>query len=64
MLATLGYIVPEYFKFPVTSASLGRKFADVPSGIAAVSRVPIEGLAAVRPLWATWRASASARTRS
>jgi light-harvesting complex I chlorophyll a/b binding protein 1 len=43
MLATLGYIVPEYFKFRVTSPSLGLKFAEVPSGIAAVSKVPSEG---------------------
>merc|ERR1719198_717696 len=44
MLATLGYIVPEYFKFPgYLSPSLGLKFADIPNGIAAVSKVPIEG---------------------
>ena len=39
-----GYLVPEYFKFPgYLSPSLGLKFADVPNGIAAVSKVPIEG---------------------
>ena len=43
-LATLGYLVPEYFKFPgYLSPSPGLKFADVPNGIAAVSKVPIEG---------------------
>ena len=34
----------RYFKFPgYLSPSLGLKFADVPNGIAAVSKVPIEG---------------------
>ena len=36
--------MPEYVKFPgYLSPSLGLKFADVPNGIAAVSKVPIEG---------------------
>jgi hypothetical protein len=44
MLATIGYIVPEYFKFPgYISPSLGLKFSDVPNGLAALSKVPIEG---------------------
>mmetsp|Transcript_16372 Transcript_16372/g.43266 ORF Transcript_16372/g.43266 Transcript_16372/m.43266 type:complete len:278 (+) Transcript_16372:157-990(+) len=44
MLVTLGYMVPEYFKFPrYLSPSLGLKLVDVPNGIAAVSKVPIEG---------------------
>merc|ERR1712190_407352 len=35
MYATIGYIVPEYFKFPgFLSPSLGLKFADVPNGLA------------------------------
>jgi len=45
MLACIGYIVPEYAKFPgYVSPSLGLKFADVPSGLGALSKVPIEGL--------------------
>ena len=35
MYATIGYIVPEYYKFPgYLSPSLGLKFADVPNGLA------------------------------
>ena len=34
-----GYIVPEYYKFPgYLSPSLGLKFADVPNGLAALSK--------------------------
>merc|ERR1711879_804107 len=45
MLACIGYIVPEYFKWPgYISPSTGLKFADVPSGLAALSKVPLEGL--------------------
>merc|ERR1712137_301087 len=44
MLACVGYIVPEYFRWPgYLSPEQGIKFADVPHGIAAVSKVPIEG---------------------
>mmetsp|Transcript_58733 Transcript_58733/g.95050 ORF Transcript_58733/g.95050 Transcript_58733/m.95050 type:complete len:449 (+) Transcript_58733:66-1412(+) len=44
MLATIGYIVPEYFRWPgYLSPSLGLKFTDVPHGLAAVSKVPLEG---------------------
>merc|ERR1719166_123538 len=44
MLATLGYIVPEYYKFPgYLSPSQNIKFADVPNGLAAVSKVPTLG---------------------
>lgn len=44
MYATIGYIVPEYFKFPgYLSPSLGLKFADVPNGLAALSKVPVFG---------------------
>ena len=36
---TRGYITPEYFKFPgFLSPSLGLKFADVPNGLAALSK--------------------------
>ncbi|CAJ1447257.1 unnamed protein product [Effrenium voratum] len=48
MFATIGYMVPEYFKFPgylAPSASL--KFADVPNGIQAITKVPAEG-------WLQW----------
>jgi len=41
MLATIGYIVPEYFRFPgFLSPSQDLKFADVPNGLAALSKVP------------------------
>merc|ERR1711972_740208 len=45
MLATIGYIVPEYVKLPgEISPSQGLKFADVPSGLGALSKVPLAGL--------------------
>jgi hypothetical protein len=45
MIACLGYIVPEYFKFPgYLSPSLGIEFEDVPNGLAALSKVPSAGL--------------------
>eukprot|EP00931_Biecheleriopsis_adriatica_P039770 TRINITY_DN2273_c0_g1_i1.p1 TRINITY_DN2273_c0_g1~~TRINITY_DN2273_c0_g1_i1.p1 ORF type:complete len:272 (+),score=63.58 TRINITY_DN2273_c0_g1_i1:48-863(+) len=44
MLACIGYIIPEYFRWPgFLSPAQGIKFADVPHGIAAVSKVPLEG---------------------
>jgi len=44
MLACIGYIVPEYFKFPgYLAPSLGLKFADVPNGLAALTKVPAIG---------------------
>merc|ERR1712129_278143 len=44
MAATLGYIVPEYYKFSgFLSPSKGLKFADVPNGLAAISKVPTLG---------------------
>merc|ERR1711972_426898 len=44
MAATIGYIVPEYYKFPgYISPSQGVKFADVPNGLAALSKVPALG---------------------
>jgi len=44
MFATIGYIVPEYYKFPgYLSPSLGLKFSDVPGGLAAISKVPALG---------------------
>merc|ERR1712127_640395 len=44
MAATIGYIVPEYYKFSgFLSPSKGLKFADVPNGLAAISKVPTLG---------------------
>merc|ERR1712183_1118458 len=45
MLATMGYITPEITgKFPgYLSPSAGLKFADVPNGLAALSKVPAAG---------------------
>merc|ERR1712190_605604 len=44
MAATIGYIVPYYYKFPgFLSPSEGVKFADVPNGLAALSKVPALG---------------------
>eukprot|EP00435_Cladocopium_sp_Y103_P061801 s1033_g23.t1 len=44
MYATIGYIVPEYYKFPgYLSPSLGLKFSDVPNGLAALSKLPVLG---------------------
>ncbi|CAE7832129.1 FCPF [Symbiodinium sp. CCMP2592] len=44
MLATMGYIVPEYFRFPGYCApSAGLKFKDIPNGLAALSKVPGAG---------------------
>jgi len=44
MLATIGYITPEFFKFPgLLSPSSGLTFQDVPNGLAALSKVPGAG---------------------
>merc|ERR1712051_97353 len=44
MAACIGYIVPEYFKWPgEISPSMGLKFADIPNGLAALSQVPALG---------------------
>ena len=45
MLATVGYITPEITgKFPgYLSPSAGLKFADIPNGLAAISKVPQAG---------------------
>merc|ERR1712127_389207 len=42
MLACMGYITPEYFKFPGYCAS-DLPFADIPNGLAALSKVPSAG---------------------
>ncbi|CAK9094649.1 unnamed protein product [Durusdinium trenchii] len=44
LASQIGYIVPEYFRWPgYLSPEKGLKFADMPHGIAAVSKVPLEG---------------------
>jgi len=44
MFATIGYIVPEYTRLPgELSPSFGIKFADVPNGLSALSKVPALG---------------------
>merc|ERR1711974_545154 len=44
MYATIGYMVPEYFKFPgYLSPSSSLKFADVPNGLGALSKLPALG---------------------
>ena len=44
MLACTGYIVQEFFRFPGSlSPSSDLKFADLPNGLAAVTKVPAVG---------------------
>jgi len=44
MIACLGYITPEYTKFPgYCSPSEGLAFSDIPNGLAALSKVPSAG---------------------
>ncbi|CAE7850988.1 FCPA, partial [Symbiodinium sp. KB8] len=44
MLACTGYIIPEYFRWPgFLSPEKGLKFSEMPHGIAAISKVPLEG---------------------
>merc|ERR1712066_1101481 len=44
MLACIGYIVPEYFKWPgYCSPSKEIAFDDIPNGLAACSKIPLEG---------------------
>merc|ERR1712190_625397 len=48
MLATIGYIVPYYYKFPgYVSPSTDLKFDDVPNGLKALSVVPAAGWAQI-----------------
>merc|ERR1719327_1697533 len=50
----MGYITPEYFKFPgFLSPSAGIRFEDVPSGLAALSKVPGAGISQI-VLFAGW----------
>ncbi|CAK0856286.1 unnamed protein product, partial [Prorocentrum cordatum] len=44
MFATIGYIVPEYYKLPgFLSPSYGIQFSEVPNGLGALSKVPALG---------------------
>merc|ERR1719253_1427710 len=46
MIACMGYITPEYYKFEgYLSPSQSLKFSDVPNGLAAISKVPGSGIA-------------------
>lgn len=48
MFAAMGYIVPEYFRWPGDLApSEGLQFKDVPNGLAAISKVPALGWAQI-----------------
>jgi len=45
MFAVMGYILPEYYKFPgYLAPSLDLKFVDVPNGLGALTKVPTEGI--------------------
>merc|ERR1719298_277271 len=45
MIACLGYITPEYFKWPgYLSPGNSLKFDDIPNGLAAISKVPAAGI--------------------
>jgi hypothetical protein len=45
MLAVLGYVVPEFFRWPGAIDLHGTMFADIPNGIDAIYAVPAVGLA-------------------
>lgn len=46
MIASLGYIIPEYIRWPgEISPSLSLKFQNIPSGLAALYKIPAEGWA-------------------
>merc|ERR1719188_1964992 len=58
MYACIGYIVPEYAKFPgVISPSEGLKFADIPNGLAALNKVPGSGWAQIVAFCGAFEAS-------
>jgi len=51
MLATIGYIVPNWAKFPgFISPSCGVKFADIPTGLGAIAKTPAAGIGQ----WLLW----------
>ncbi|GAX15188.1 hypothetical protein FisN_12Lh111 [Fistulifera solaris] len=45
-LAVIGYVVPEFYRFPGEIAP-GLKFADVPNGVAALEAIPALGWAQI-----------------
>merc|ERR1719282_382779 len=46
MIACIGYITPEYFKFGgFCSPTLGVTFEDIPNGLAALQKIPAPGIA-------------------
>jgi len=46
MIACIGYITPEYFKFPgFCSPTLGVEFTYIPNGLAALKEIPAPGIA-------------------
>merc|ERR1712176_1044584 len=48
MLACMGYMTPELFKLPgYLSPTQGVNFADIPNGLAAISKVPMGGWAQI-----------------
>ena len=48
MIACMGYIVPEYFRWPgYLSPSADLKFADIPNGIQALYKMPAEAWAQI-----------------
>ncbi|CAE8703424.1 unnamed protein product, partial [Polarella glacialis] len=48
MFACMGYIAPEYFRWPgFCSPSQELKFADIPNGVAALYKMPAEGWAQI-----------------
>ena len=58
MYATMGYVVPEYLKWPgYLPPSMGLKFSDAPNGLVAISKAPGNGWATSRPLLATTSSS-------
>merc|ERR1719197_1100229 len=45
MIATIGYMVPEYYKFDgFLSPSYAVKFSDIPNGLGALSKIPALGV--------------------
>ena len=46
MLCVVGYVVPEFYRFP-GDVAYGLKFADVPNGLAAIDSVPALGWAQI-----------------
>jgi hypothetical protein len=48
MAVTIGYIVPEYYRFDgYLSPAYGIKFSDMPNGLSAISKVPALGVAQI-----------------